>query len=141
MAARKAAGGTKTKVATVVVEEINETTAEVGTLITKGKRKRVNREDVTALLNTLTTARSAERDAHLVAEEARQAIIEIAGDAEILTDRYGVVLCRVPESSRRTIPIGNTFVAIDELDPEIQEWVREWVEGLITTSWFRRVTR
>ena len=120
----------KTKVATVKVEEVNEEAATVGVLVTPGKRKKVNREDVTALLNTLTTARSAMSDAHKVAEEARQAIIEIAGDAEILTDRYGIVLCRVPEQSRTTLgPWKDVVAAI----PEAADWVK--------VSWFRKVTR
>ena len=133
--------GRKTKVTTAVVEEINEAAEEVGTLVIKNKRRKVSREDVTALLNTLSTARSAERDAHRVAEEARQAIIEIAGDAEILTDRYGIVLCRVPEQSRRTLPIKETVAAIDTLPEDDQAWVRDWIESQTNTSWFRRVMR
>jgi hypothetical protein len=133
--------GRKTKVTTAVVEEINEAAEEVGTLVIKNKRKKVNRDDMTALLNTLSTARSAERDAHQVAQEARNAIIEIAGDAEILTDRYGIVLCRVPEQSRRTLPVVETVAAIDELPEEDQAWLRDWVESQVNTSWFRRVMR
>jgi hypothetical protein len=123
--------GRKTRVATVAVEEVevNETASGGGVLVTPGKRKKVNRDDLTALLNQLSTARSAMKDAHTVAEEARQAIIEIAGDAEILTDRYGIVLCRVPESSRSTLPVKEVVAAI----PEAADYVR--------VSWFRRVTR
>ena len=60
--------------------------------VTAGKRRKANRAEVTKLLLQYRTSKDAEKAARAAAEDARLALIGIAGDAEILVDKNGVIM-------------------------------------------------
>jgi len=100
-----------------------------GLFVRIGKRKKANRAEVTKLLLAYRTHKDAEKAARAAAEEARMSLIAIAGDAEILVDKNGVPLCKIPERERRTMPV----VAALELHPDL--------EGIVNYSHYRVITR
>jgi hypothetical protein len=97
--------------------------------VVKDKRKKTDRTRVTRLLNAYRVAKDAEKRAREAAEEARTQLIALAGDAEVLVDKNGVQLVKLPERSRRTLPVVDAL----ELHPDL--------DALINTSYYRVVSR
>lgn len=97
--------------------------------VTPGKRRKANRTEVTKLLLAYRTAKDAEKAARTAAEDARLALIGIAGDAEILVDKNGVTMCKIPERERRTMPVVQAL----ELHPDL--------ESIVNHSHYRVVSR
>ena len=97
--------------------------------VIKGKKQVADRTEVTVLLTRYRAAKDAEKAAKLVAEECREALVGIAGDAEILVDERNLQLCKVPERSRRTMPLAESLL----LHPDL--------EKIVHTSDYRVITR
>ena len=97
--------------------------------VVKGKRQKADRTEVTLLLSHYRAAKDAEAAAKEAATLAHDALIEIAGDAEILVDGSNLMLCKLPERHTTTL---NAKDAI-ELHPELVE--------LLKTTYYRVVTR
>lgn len=97
--------------------------------VVKGKKQVCDRTEVTLLLSHYRAAKDAEKAANVAAEEARAALIALAGDAEILVDSSNLQLCKVPERSRRTMPLHESLL----LHPDL--------EKIVHTSDYRVITR
>ena len=97
--------------------------------VVKGKRAVADRTEVTLLLSHYRQAKDAEAAAKLAADEAREALLKLAGDAEILVDGSNLQLCKLPERSRRSLPLVESLA----LHPDL--------ERLVKTSDYRVVTR
>jgi hypothetical protein len=97
--------------------------------VIKGKRQTADRVEVTLLLANYRAAKDAEAAANIAATECREALVEIAGDAEILVDAHNLQLCKVPERSRRSLPLVEAL----ELHPDL--------EVLVHHSEYRVITR
>jgi hypothetical protein len=97
--------------------------------VVKGKRAVADRTEVTLLLSHYRAAKDAEAAAKTAADEARQALVVIAGDAEILVDSSNLQLCRLPETSRRSMPLDESLA----LHPDLS--------AIVHTSHYRTVRR
>ena len=97
--------------------------------VVKGKRKKADRTEVTLLLSHYRTAKDAEAAAKEAATNAHDALIEIAGDAEILVDGSNLMLCKLPERHTTRLPAKEAMA----LHPELVE--------LLNTTYYRVVTR
>lgn len=97
--------------------------------VIKGKRAVADRTDVVVLLGNYRQAKDAEAAAKQVADECRAALVALAGDAEILVDASNLQLCKLPERTRRSLPMTESL----ELHPDL--------ESLVKTSDYRVVTR
>ena len=97
--------------------------------VIKGKKAVVDRTDATLLLAHYRSAKDAEKAARLAALEAHDALVAMAGDAEILVDERNLQLCKLPEISRRTLPMNEALL----LHPDL--------EALVHTSEYRRIMR
>ena len=97
--------------------------------VVKGKRKKADRTEVTLLLHHYRTAKDAEAAAKEAAQNAHDALIEIAGDAEILVDNSNLMLCKLPERHTTRLPAKEAMA----LHPELVE--------LLSTTYYRVVTR
>lgn len=97
--------------------------------VIKGKRQVADRTDVTVLLTQYRAAKDAEAAAKSAAEMARESLVELAGDAEILVDSNNIQLCKVPERTRRSLPLLEAL----ELHADL--------EVLIHVSEYRVITR
>jgi hypothetical protein len=84
--------------------------------VVKGKRVVADRTEVTLLLSNYRQAKDAEAAAKIVAEECREALVAIAGDAEILVDASNLQMCKVPERSRRTLPLADALALHPDLE-------------------------
>lgn len=90
-----------------------------GVKVVKGKRVVCDRTEVTLLLSHYRQAKDAEAAAKIAAEEAREALVALAGDAEILVDASNLQLCKVPERSRRSLPLQDALA----LHPDLEKLV------------------
>jgi hypothetical protein len=97
--------------------------------VIKGKNVTVDRTDATLLLAHYRAAKDAEKAAKLAAQEAHDSLVALAGDAEILVDASNLQLCKLPEISRRTMPLQEALL----LHPDL--------ESIVHTSEYRRVMR
>lgn len=97
--------------------------------VVKGKRQVADRTDVTVLLSHYRTAKDAEAAAKIAADEARMALVALAGDAEILVDSSNLQLCKLPERTRRSLPLLESL----DLHPDL--------DALVHVSEYRVVTR
>ena len=97
--------------------------------VVKGKRQVADRTEVTLLLSHYRTAKDAEAAAKAAASEAHDALIALAGDAEILVDGSNLQLCKLPERHTTRLPTAEAMA----LHPELVE--------LLHTTYYRVVTR
>lgn len=97
--------------------------------VVAGKRKKVDRTKISKILVEYRTAKDAEKRAKEAAEDARTQLIALAGDAEILVDKNDVQLVKLPERSRRSLPVVDAL----EMHPDL--------DVLINTSYYRVVSR
>jgi hypothetical protein len=97
--------------------------------VVKGKRVVADRTEVTLLLHHYRTAKDAEAAAKEAATLAHDALLEIAGDAEILVDGSNLMLCKLPERHTTTLPAKEAIALYPKL------------EKLLRTTYYRVVTR
>jgi len=97
--------------------------------VIKGKKQVADRTEVTLLLANYRSAKDAEKAAKIASEECRSALVAIAGDAEILVDDHNLQLCKVPERSRRSLPLQESLL----LHPDL--------EKIVHVSDYRVITR
>lgn len=97
--------------------------------VIKGKKITVDRTDATLLLSHYRSAKDAEKAARLAAAEAHDALVAMAGDAEILVDASNLQLCKLPEITRRTLPMNEALLLHPDLEP------------LVNVSEYRRIMR
>ena len=84
--------------------------------VVKGKRVVADRTDVTVLLTQYRAAKDAEAAAKEAAEMARESLVALAGDAEILVDSNNLQLCKVPERVRRSLPLAEALALHADLE-------------------------
>lgn len=98
-------------------------------MVIKGKRVKADRAEVTILLAHYRTAKDAEAAAKEAATAAHDALLELAGDGEILVDGSNLMLCKLPERKTTRLPAADVLA----LHPELAE--------LLNTTYYRVVTR
>jgi hypothetical protein len=96
--------------------------------VVKGKRQIADRTEVTLLLSHYRQAKDAEAAAKIAADEARGALVDLAGDAEILVDSSNLQLCKLPERSRRSLPVGDAL----DLHPDLEVLIHHSVYRVVT---------
>jgi hypothetical protein len=107
---------------------IRMTTALNLASVIKGKKVQADRSDVSVLLHSYRIAKAGQKAAGEAADAARDGLISLVGDGEVLTDAVtGLTLCSLPVRSRTNAPSVAALLAEFEDMPAVQERIKALV--------------